>query len=118
MHAFLTQYLRDLGYKLNAHEHPDFAQVSSGVGSSTTLDVGTHVVSVTTSGLTITLPPAENDLVGMDWVVHLAVAGNVTIAPSAGDSIVLPTTDTTVMIVNKGDSLTFRCLNATTWAIV
>ena len=95
-----------------------FSTVGEAVTASTTLDDYKHTAYVTTSGLTITLPECSDARIGVDWTIHLGTVGNVTIAPSAGDTIVLPTTDTTVALYNKGDSVTFRCMTNTTWGMV
>lgn len=70
----------------------------------------------TVSGLTATLPKATYG--GADRTVSLGTVGNVTIAPGGSDTILLPTTDTTVILYVKGNSLTFRPINSTTWTIV
>lgn len=77
-----------------------------------------HTVYVTATGKTITLPDCTTARIGYEWTVHLATTGNVTISPNTGDTIILTTTDTTVALYQKGDSLTFRCISLTQWVIV
>ena len=83
-----------------------------------TLDTNHFTVYTTAASITITLPAASTDIVGKTWAVVLSVTGPVVITPSGSDVILLPTSDTTVTLYNKGDSLLFRCLSATTWGIV
>lgn len=83
-----------------------------------TLDQNAFTVYVTATGKTITLPAAATGIVGKTWTVILATTGNVTITRQGSDTIVLPTTDTSVIMYNKGDSLSFRCISSTSWAIV
>lgn len=111
---------REIATAFNTHRHEPYSKTASGVGVNTTLDDGNHTVSVTTTGLTITLPPASAARVGQDWTVHLGVAGTVTITRQGSDTIYTPysATDTSVQIVTLGDSVTFRCLSATTWGLV
>lgn len=92
--------------------------VASSISVSTTLSYGTRTVSITTSGKTITLPAINTNMIGQEWTVHQNVVGNVTIAPQGSNTIVLPTTDTSVTLYNKGNSLTFRVINGTSWGIV
>ena len=84
--------------------------------TSRTFDWDEAGINATVTGLTITLPKATYG--GADRTVTQNVVGSVTIAPGGSDTIILPTTDTTITIYNKGDSLTFRPINSTTWAIV
>lgn len=83
-----------------------------------TLDTNHFTVYTTAGSITITLPAASTSIVGKTWTVSLSVAGPVTITRSGTDVILLPTTDTSVVLYNKGDSLSFRCISTTTWSIV
>lgn len=83
-----------------------------------TLDTNHFTVYTTAASITITLPAASADIVGKTWTVCLSVTGPVTITRAGSDVLLLPTTDTSVTLYNKGDSLSFRCLSATTWGIV
>lgn len=88
------------------------------VTTSSALTTAAYTAWVTVSGLTVTLPASASTVIGVEWTVILGVAGNVTIAPNGSDVITLPTTDTTVTLYNKGDSLTFRYLGSATWGMV
>jgi hypothetical protein len=92
--------------------------VNASLSVSTTLSYATKSVVVKASGKTIFLPPGSSEIVGQDWTVVLGTIGTVTISPKVSDAILLPTTDTSVSLYNKGDSLTFKCLDATTWGMV
>lgn len=90
--------------------------VITGTGVNKTFAWDESQINATVSGLTVTLPKATYG--GADRTVSLGVIGNVTIAPGGSDIILLPTSDTTIILYMKGDSLTFRPINSTTWAIV
>ena len=92
--------------------------VSSGVSISTSLTNAKRTISVTTSGLTITLPAASAEIIGQNWTVHLGVVGYVNIAVAGADVFVLPTTETTIRLDVKGSSVTLRCLTTNSWGIV
>lgn len=81
-----------------------------------TEDIKTEVVGV--SGIVRTLPKARTELIGHEWAVLLNVVGTVEITPDTGDTLILPTTDTSISLYNKGESLSFRCLTASSWGIV
>lgn len=72
-------------------------------------------IRVTTSGVTITLPKAT--VGGADRTVIQDVVGSVTVAPASGDTIILPA-GSTVTTYTKGSSLTFRCVDGSTWGVV
>lgn len=112
-------FMRDVVTIFNVHTHDPYSKAGT-VTTSTTLDDDKHTVSVSTSGLTITLPAASTGRMGQDWTVHLGVAGTVTIACAGSDTVCTSSsaTDTSVQITTLGDSLTFRCLTATSWIIV
>lgn len=111
----LLNHLEDTA---NPHLYQDPLQTPGIVNTGGQMDEFVKTEVIETTGLTRTLPKARNELIGMDWTVILNVIGYVTISPDSGDAIILPTTDTTVTIYNKGTSLTFRCLDTTTWGIV
>ena len=86
---------------------------------NTTLGDSSRIIYVTADGVTVTLPAASAARVGQTWTVILATDGEVIIAPAGADTIILPTsTETTVGITTKGNSLTFCCLNTTTWGMI
>ena len=74
-------------------------------------------VFVTASPVVVTLPSGSVDRIGKSWTICLSVDGELIIQPSSGNTIILPR-DTDVLLKRKGSSLTFRCINATTWSIV
>lgn len=90
------------------------------ISSSTSLNDTHGTVLITTSGLTITLPPASLDIIGNDWTVIFGTTGTCTIVCAGSDTFpaVTSATETSVVMVARGDSLTFRCTTATTWGIV
>ncbi len=81
-----------------------------------TFDWDESEINATVTGLTITLPKATYG--GAERTVSQGAVGTVTIAPGGSDVILLPTTDTTVTLYTKGNSLTFRPINSTTWVMV
>lgn len=88
------------------------------VTTSQQLDHSGYIAYVTVDALTVTLPAASTEIIGLEWTVLLGIAGSVTIQPDGTDVIILPTTDTTVSLYQEGDSVTFQCLDATTWGLV
>lgn len=79
-----------------------------------------HTVSMNASGKTVFLPSASANRVGLDWTVNLSTPGMVTVTANGSDTICTPSsaTDTSVDIVTLGDSITFRCVTATSWIMV
>jgi len=67
--------------------------------------------------LTVTLPAASTTRIGKKWDVQLGVNGWVNITRAGSDTLLLPETETTVQIDEKGSTVTFRCLSATEWGI-
>lgn len=92
--------------------------VNASLSASTTLSYATKTVVMKASGKTVFLPTGSSEIVGQDWTVVLGTIGTVMVSPGVSDALLLPTTDTTVSLYNKGDSLTFRCLAPTTWGMV
>lgn len=90
--------------------------VITSISANKTFAWDESMISASVTGLTVTLPKAT--VGGPDRTVSLGTTGSVTIAPGGSDVILLPTTDTTVTLYNKGDSLTFRPVNSTTWVMV
>ena len=88
------------------------------VSTSTALTDAYYTARVLVSGLTLSLPSASAARIGYTWTVVLAVAGDVTVAPQGTDTLLLPTTDTSITFYDRGSSLSFRCLTATSWGIV
>lgn len=85
------------------------------VTTNHTFEWDESMVYVTVDALTITLPQATMN--GPDRTVLQDVVGSVTVAPGGSDTIILPV-GTTISMYNKGDSLTFRPINNSTWGIV
>lgn len=109
--------VRQIAIFANTHTHAPYSKTST-VSASGTLDESSHCASVSVSGLTLTMPPASERLIGQDWTVHLAVAGYVDITVSGSDTFILPEADDTIRLDTKGTSVTLRCLSSTTWGIV
>lgn len=111
----LIDHLQDTA---NPHLYQDPILTPGTISTTGQMNESVRTEVIDTTGLTRTLPKAANNLIGKEWTVLLAIAGIVTIAPDTGDSITLPTADTSISIISKGDSLTFRCLTSTTWGLV
>lgn len=90
------------------------------VAVNTTLTLLHRTVVSTVSGLTHTLPAAATALIGQDWTVALGVAGTCTIVCAGANTFasIVSETDTSLVLGQRGDSVTFRCLTATTWGLI
>jgi len=114
---------RGVYYYLNAKWWPVAVQnwtrvLSVSVDTVLTSLGGTVLVEAT--GKTITLPACSAGVIGEEVTINLTVTGTCTIVCAGSDSMPLPSsaTETTVIMTARGQSLTFRCLTATTWGIV
>lgn len=87
---------------------------------SLTLTDAHGTVLVTADAQTITLPAASLARIGKDWTVIFGTTGTCTIVCAGSDTFpaVTSATETTAVMVSRGDSLTFRCTTATTWGMV
>lgn len=92
----------------------------SSVTDSTALTDLHGTVLVTVSGLTITLPAASELRIGRMWTVIFATTGTCTVQCAGADSFpaVTSATETTYVMVSRGESAVFQCTSATTWGIV
>lgn len=87
------------------------------VSADTVLPVNGGTAWAISTGWTVTLPPAASTPVGTDWMAILGVVGTMVIGPDGSDVIIL-SAGTTVTLATKGESATFRCLDASTWGVV
>jgi hypothetical protein len=88
------------------------------VAISSALTNLTRSVLVTATGTTQTLPAASAAIIGGTWTVSLGALGYVDITVTGADTFNLPTSDTTIRLTSKGDSVSIRCTSATQWSIV
>lgn len=74
------------------------------------------VASVT--GLTVTLPKCEPEILGREWAVTLGAAGDVTIVTSSGDTFATPAdpAETTAILNRRGSTVSLRCTSVNTWS--
>ncbi len=108
-------------YHLTAEEHGALLadkQVVFTAVDYTCVDAAKTVVVTAASPVTVTLPAGSTARIGESWTISLSVNGALTIQPSVGNSITLPGAHTSILLKKKASSLTFRCVNATTWSIV
>ena len=88
------------------------------VSVNTTLSDANQTIIVDTTAKVITLPAASTARIGKVWTVILGTMGYTTIQRNGSDSINLPITSTSIRLRNKGASVSFKCLTATSWGIV
>ena len=71
---------------------------------------------VVTIASTMTLPKASTNLIGKVWSVANASSGSVTVACTSGDTVLVPSTDdTSILITQKGTVIEFRCVSTNLW---
>lgn len=106
-------------YHLTSAEYSELQRGDNvaSVAVNTSLDDTYRTILVTASAKNITLPAASSARIGHDWTVILGVNGYTDVIRSGSDTITLPTVETRVRIDNKGASVTFRCLTASSWGI-
>lgn len=87
---------------------------------STALLDSDRTIIVTVTGMTVTLPAASLLRIGRDWTIIFATTGTCTVQCAGADTFPAPTsaTETNLVMGTRGDSFTFRCTSATTWAMV
>jgi hypothetical protein len=108
--------LIDLDDRLSLLENP----VVHSTNTDLTLTTEAYVVKVTANGLTITLPPGDDEIRGRVWSIILASEGPLTIQTSAGDSIPVPNNpaETTLMLKagRRGSAIALRYLGDNIWS--
>lgn len=114
----LNEYLSGIQKFVNSLFSEFTASSPVSITASTTLTNAYRQVTVNTSGITVTLPELSTVVLGSEWTVTLGVAGSCTIAKDAADTFIIPTSDTTIQLIEKGTSLDFRKVSDTQWGIV
>jgi hypothetical protein len=84
---------------------------------NTTLLDSYRTLLVTASGVSVQLPKADNNRIGMDWTIIQDCTGTVTITPDPTDTILL-SSGTTVTLSALASSVTLRCISSDRWAVV
>jgi hypothetical protein len=109
-------------YHLTAAQASALAASSAvqSVAVNTTLDDTYQTTVVTASGKTVTLPAASTARIGKTWTIEFATTGTCTVVTSGSDSFPAPTsaTETTLIMTQRGQSVSFRCMSSTTWGLV
>lgn len=92
----------------------------SSVAVDTTLSDTVVSVLVTVTGKTITLPAASTGRIGGDWTVTLGTTGTCTVVCAGADTFPAPSsaTETSLILNQRGQSVTFRCTSTSTWELV
>lgn len=113
------------GGQSNEYYHLTATEYAS-LGSSTTVTTSavnvnltdtSHVIYITASGKTVTLPACTSGRIGEAWTIIQAVNGYVDITRTGSDTFIIPTSDTTIRLTTKGASVTLMCLTTSTWGI-
>lgn len=97
-----------------------FTVAQSSVAVDTVLSDTVVSVLVTATGKTITLPPASVARIGGDWTIEFGTTGTCTVVCAGADTFPTPSsaTETTLILNQRGQSVTFRCTSASTWSLV
>lgn len=90
------------------------------ITTSTALTDTNGTIVVTVDGLTITLPSASVARIGRIWTIIFGTTGTCTVQCAGTDTFpaVTSATETSLVMVSRGSSVSFQCTSATTWGIV
>lgn len=74
-------------------------------------------IEATVTGLTVTLPKCDPEILGRTWAITLSAVGDVAIVTTLGDTFKTPdsATETTAILNRRGSTVVLRCSSVNNW---